>query len=94
MKPGAAFWATVAVALLPVLYVVSLGPACWWFSPTDPSDGNSTAPVLYLPIGWVWAECPNDSLIDKSIRWYATLLRPDGICVPRGHGSRICAGPP
>jgi hypothetical protein len=29
-KPGLAFWATVMVAcLMPILYVLSFGPACW-----------------------------------------------------------------
>src|SRR5690242_8761314 len=28
-KPGGAFWATVAIALLPILYVASFGPVCW-----------------------------------------------------------------
>lgn len=28
-KPGVAFWATVAVVGLPLLYVASFGPACW-----------------------------------------------------------------
>jgi hypothetical protein len=28
-KPGVAFWATVAVVVVPLLYVLSFGPACW-----------------------------------------------------------------
>jgi hypothetical protein len=28
-KPGVAFWATVVVVCLPLLYVLSFGPACW-----------------------------------------------------------------
>jgi hypothetical protein len=28
-KPGVAFWATVVVVGLPLLYVLSFGPACW-----------------------------------------------------------------
>ena len=28
-KPGVAFWATVVVVVVPILYVVSFGPACW-----------------------------------------------------------------
>jgi hypothetical protein len=28
-KPGVAFWATVAVVMVLVLYVASFGPACW-----------------------------------------------------------------
>src|SRR5436190_1847296 len=29
-KPGWAFWTTVALCV-PVLYVASFGPACWWW---------------------------------------------------------------
>ena len=28
-KPGVAFWATVVVVAMPLLYVLSFGPACW-----------------------------------------------------------------
>jgi hypothetical protein len=93
-KPGVAFWVTVVVVVcLPLLYVLSFGPACWWFSPIDPLSGASTAPKLYLPIGWVWQKCPNGNPIDRSIRWYATLLRHDSICVPcGGRGACVCGG--
>jgi hypothetical protein len=28
-KPGVAFWATAVVVCLPVLYILSIGPAYW-----------------------------------------------------------------
>jgi hypothetical protein len=28
-KPGVAFWETVVVVSIPLLYVLSFGPACW-----------------------------------------------------------------
>src|SRR5438045_1695812 len=31
-KPGVAFWATVVVVALPMLYVLSMGPVCRWYS--------------------------------------------------------------
>src|SRR5262245_14028997 len=31
-KPGVAFWVTVVVVALPLVYVLSFGPACWWFA--------------------------------------------------------------
>ncbi|HEY3966434.1 MAG TPA: hypothetical protein VGM05_17870, partial [Planctomycetaceae bacterium] len=37
-KPGWTFWTTVVLLSSPVLYVLSFGPACWWFSPRDPLD--------------------------------------------------------
>ena len=30
-KHGWAFWLTLALIALPVLYIASFGPACWWF---------------------------------------------------------------
>jgi hypothetical protein len=47
-KPGVAFWATVVLVGLPLLYVLSFGPACWMV------DGGMVAarPVarIYRPI--------------------------------------------
>src|SRR5262245_8059901 len=40
-KPGWPFWTSIAV-LLPVLYVASFGPACWWDS------RSSSGPVIGL----------------------------------------------
>jgi len=34
-KPGVAFWATVVAALSPLLYLLSIGPACWFTSRTE-----------------------------------------------------------
>src|SRR6185369_425653 len=64
-------WAkrTLAVTLsLPLLYVLSFGPACWLFSSTVPLDslvasvmssvtgrtysGCAHAPDIYWPLGW------------------------------------------
>jgi hypothetical protein len=91
-KPGVAFWATVVVIVALVAYPLSFGPACWWFSTIDPSSGDPMAPVLYIPIGWVWTKCANGNPIDRLIRWYATLLGHDRICVPCGRGSCVCGG--
>jgi hypothetical protein len=35
-KPGVAFSASVVVAVMLVGYPLSFGPACWWFSTTEP----------------------------------------------------------
>jgi hypothetical protein len=47
-KPGVAYWATVVVVCLPLLYVLSFGPACWISSRTG--MGVYKLPTLYRPI--------------------------------------------
>jgi hypothetical protein len=74
-KPGVAFWATVVVVGLPVLYVLSFGPACWWLSKPPPPGYSAigdtrTAPQFYWPIGWLAMKDPRWSR--KIIFWYAT----------------------
>ena len=49
-RPGVAFWASVALVALPILYVTSFGPACW-LSARSPSDGRSVKAV-YWPLVW------------------------------------------
>ena len=51
-KPGVAFWATVALVGLPILYVLSFGPVCWITSRTN--VGVDLLPKLYLPVILVW----------------------------------------
>ena len=50
-------WTLAAVVSLPVLYVASYGPACWWFSGVyGPSSSNGSkvrrVPQIYRPIVW------------------------------------------
>ena len=47
-KPGFVFWATVVLAV-PVLYVLSWGPACWIISRTG---GEDALGAVYRPIWW------------------------------------------
>ncbi len=70
---------------VPVLYVLSFGPACWWFgTPSDQSfggigpDGLALTPdpatearQIYWPIGWVALNGP--SSIERALGWYAKL---------------------
>lgn len=67
---------TVVLAL-PVLYVLSFGPACWWF--TSPSHKNAVglpgapkyyASGYYWPIGWLSAKGPTP--LTHALAWYAT----------------------
>jgi hypothetical protein len=46
-KPGVAFWATVVVVGLPLLYVLSFGPVCWI---TSRMGGHDFASVANAPL--------------------------------------------
>ena len=91
-KPGWAFWTTVATVAIPLLYVLSFGPACWWFSEDDPDlppGAIVDAPEIYWPIGRAYLEASRfrwGGRIRRAIRRYATL-RHDWVTVPIGPGS-------
>jgi hypothetical protein len=66
-------WPWIAALLigLPMLYVASFGPACWWRAMTLPANQATTvAPRIYWPIGWLAANAPSYSR--DVIFWYAT----------------------
>lgn len=68
-----AVWLTVALIALPVLYVTSFGPACWWFASTDTPGQVFLFPCVsraYWPIGWLAINGPQP--IQWLINWYAT----------------------
>jgi hypothetical protein len=75
-------WIAALLVGLPVLYVASFGPACWWFSRSEnryPVLSGALrplpfAPRIYFPIGWMNAHGPK--FIAKPIEWYATLGTP------------------
>lgn len=79
-------WLAVSLFALPLLYILSFGPACWWF-------GTSTTPLpatgirvpmkristVYWPIGYVArrsAEKSGTGIVFRGIVWYATLGAP------------------
>ena len=77
-KPTLAFWLTVvlvACVSMPVLYVASFGPACWWF--TDRTD--PVAPQAYWPIGWLALNCPEPV---GDIAWWYALMGTNAVVVP------------
>ena len=89
-KPGWAFWTTVALSL-PVLYVLSFGPACWWFSQIGSFPSTSRRlrlaaaprqyvdlPHVYWPLGWAAnrGEWPKAMLT-----WYGGLGLPRGTII-------------
>ena len=55
------------VAALPILYLASFGPVCWWVAetvpefPGGPRVGNNAAylPRAYWPIGWATESYPS-----------------------------------
>jgi hypothetical protein len=75
-------WTLVAVVVgVPVVYVLSFGPACWWFtvpsgySNVDEILGAPLPPVaahqIYWPIGWLATHGPLS--IERLLAWYAKL---------------------
>lgn len=54
-------WTAGLLIGVPLIYVASFGPACWWFAasarevPGGPAIGNDAAVVsrAYWPIGWI-----------------------------------------
>lgn len=74
-------WTLAGVLGMPVLYVASFGPACWWFSqPVElPFVGMKARrpPAIYSPIGWT-ARRFGTGNIQRLANWYATAVIPDG----------------
>jgi hypothetical protein len=68
-KPGLAFWATVVVVGLPLLYVLSFGPACWITSRCSlPGDWLF---VVYAPMIWPLNNGP--TFLFDAISWYSLI---------------------
>src|SRR5690348_14460760 len=76
-------WIAGLLVALPVLYIASFGPACWWVSRPSPNlypdaFGRSHplpfAPRIYFPIGWIFAHGPK--CLAAPIEWYGTLGTP------------------
>ena len=70
-------WPRIVAGLigLPLLYVASFGPACWWLSPEMASSGPwkfGQAPWVFWPIGWAVEHGPDP--VRHSIAWYATAV--------------------
>jgi hypothetical protein len=93
-------WIAALLIALPVLYVASFGPACWWLStdeipkisldpgqPYDMPRGLAPhAPQVYWPLGWMAAHAPRP--ISRVIFWYATAGGKQLVALPCDrHGS-------
>jgi hypothetical protein len=86
-------WTLAAVVGVPVLYVVSFGPVCWWLAKPHEMPGYNGgtlhmiardilpyAPREYWPMGWAAQNGPN--WLHRSIQWYATRASRDAVNVP------------
>jgi hypothetical protein len=68
-----AFWATV---VLVVLYVLSIGPACWFLGLSPNPDFSEDAyRQVYLPVLWAYDYGP--PVLSKWIGWYCYLWMPE-----------------
>jgi len=67
-KPGVAFWATVMVVVMLVLYPLSFGPACWISNRAG--IGSSVVATIYRPITWAMNSGCLPRLIDGPYREY------------------------
>jgi len=57
-KPGVAFWATVGLVAIPVLYVLSAGPACWLATRDLEPEWLGETDRFYQPILWILNYAP------------------------------------
>lgn len=79
-----ALWTAVGVLALPLLYVGSFGPACWWLTEAHIDDGlvwNEIrfVPRLYWPMGWLVQN--GSEPVRTAINDYGTF-RNDWVLVP------------
>ena len=78
-KPGVAFWATVGLVVLPLLYVASFGPACWFV-------GEGHLPVnalwrIYRPLAQIVTNQKRSIAGDALCEWASTCGGDVGILV-------------
>ena len=80
-------WTLAVVVGLPVLYVASFGPACWFSESIEPKWGQGSAhvykgrpvpnmrvkvvPPAFTPLAWAARRGPIPLFL--AVRWYATL---------------------
>jgi hypothetical protein len=58
-KSGLAFWATVVVVVVLVVYPLSFGPALWMAARFLPA--NMRVLSVYCPLVWVYEELPSSA---------------------------------
>jgi hypothetical protein len=63
---------TAALIGLPILYVLSFGPACWVSNRL--TTGERVLSVAYQPMLWLWMRTSGPA---KVVEWYALLGNTD-----------------
>ncbi len=75
-KTGVWPWIVALLIGLPVLYVASLGPACWITSRA--SAGARLLPIIYAPIVSAYWRADDESAFVRAFVWYSTIGAADG----------------
>src|SRR5262245_34115800 len=81
-------WIVALVIGVPVAYLASFGPACWWFTSRDPTGyGERYMRVhrMYWPIGWLAENGPGP--VGDAIFWCANPLRKETVILPSGYSA-------
>jgi hypothetical protein len=74
-KPGVAFWATVLVVYLPLVYVLSSGPALsLWLRCEMPEFPDRVLSAYVRPFRWFLYFGPDWAA--ESLQWYVRLWMP------------------
>lgn len=64
----------IAALVLPLIYVLSIGPLSYMEQKFGlPSGINTAAEIFYAPIIWVHENTPLDELLDAYVEWWERL---------------------
>lgn len=72
-------WIVGLIMALPLLYVLSFGPACWWFPERSPYGNGWAAPVCYWPLGSLAQKIMGGNEGYGPLGYYATLFESEQI---------------
>jgi hypothetical protein len=64
-KSKSSWWAVVLVLLLPVLYVLSIGPVVRIVDRTGSKTAKAAVADFYAPLGWLHKNTSANGLIDR-----------------------------
>jgi hypothetical protein len=76
-KPGVAFWATVVLVCLPLLYIASFGPACWIRLNRVLPNSEILLDVHLFVYRPLYALAETHESIGRAMSWYAYLFARD-----------------
>ena len=70
-------WIVALLIGLPVLYVASFGPACWWYQKTELSAPTWRSDVLDYGYGYLWwASMNGPQWFQDGMGWYLDWWTP------------------